>query len=486
MTDTTLEFTADGIPSTTLIDLSSSVDASLAEIERLEIELAQMAALTDLIGRIDTAADQGAACQTLVDQLQEYLCVDQVFVGLCGDDSPACRLTSISNTTAFHSRDEYPLAAQAVLQEVIARGEPACWPALEEASAGGLLAHRQFAEANHVAAMVSSPLRDASGQLRGAWLVVGSADRVLDAKVSSFLHAAESSVASALHLVARAEEGPLQQIWSQVRRTWRAKRTRTNLTIMALLTMVMCLPLRYRPNCDCTVEPVPRRYIAVPFNGPLKEVLVEPGDKVEAGQLLARMDGREIRWELAGTLAELHRAEKQRTGHLAAHDSGKAEVARFEVEQLKIRTELLEHRNLNLQINSPIAGVVVSGDLEEAEGMPLETGQTLFEIAPLAEMRIDVAIAQDNFAHVRVGMPATVRLDAYPMRTFETTIERIHPRADLQDGENVFMAEVRLANSDGALSPGMRGTARIEGEQHTLAWILLHRPYAAAIAWLGW
>ena len=63
---------------------------------------------------------------------------------------------------------------------------------------------------------------------------------------------------------------------------------------------------------------------------------------------------------------------------------------------------------------------------------------------------------------------------------------RIHPRAELRDDENVFVAEVQLANADGSLRPGMRGTARVESERRPLGWILLRRPVGALIAWLGW
>ena len=217
-----------------------------------------------------------------------------------------------------------------------------------------------------------------------------------------------------------------------------------------------------------------------------QETLVQPGDVVEKGQLLARMDGREVRWELAGSRADLHRAAKQRAGHLATHASGDAEIARYEVDRLQMRTELLEHRDHNLEIRSPIAGVVVSGDLEDAVGMPLQIGQTLFEIAPLDEMVVEVAIAEDDFAYVRSGMPVKIRLDAYPLRQFAASIERVHPRTELRDEENVFVAEVDLACPDNVLRPGMRGNARIETDRYPLGWNLLRRPISAVLAWLGW
>ena len=468
------------------INVPTRPKSVVANAALLASQLAQMAALADLVSRIESSADRRAACQTLVDRLQDHLSANTAYVGLCREGSPSCRLTAISHVAAFHARDERALAAQAVLQEAVARGEAVIWPATSDSERGGLLSHRQFAASEAVAVIISGPLRDASGRLCGAWLATfgeagGGKDEAL-----GFFRAAEQPVAAALHLVGRAEAGVETQIFRAVARMAKERRGRTRLFVAALVFGILCIPLPYRPRCDCTVEPVTRRYVAAPFDGPLESSFVEPGDEVAAGDLLARMDGREIHWELAGTRAEWHRATKERAGHLALHESGQAEVARYEVDRLKLRTELLEHRDQNLEIRSPISGVVVSGDWKDSEGMPLEVGQALFEIAPLDAMIVEIAVAEDDFAYVRPGMPVAVNLDAYPLRALDATIMRIHPRAELRDDENVFVAEVQLANADGSLRPGMRGTARVESERRPLGWILLRRPVGALIAWLGW
>ena len=64
--------------------------------------------------------------------------------------------------------------------------------------------------------------------------------------------------------------------------------------------------------------------------------------------------------------------------------------------------------------------------------------------------------------------------------------ERIHPRAELREEQNVFIGEVRLENPRQTLHPGMRGHARIKAGTATLGWILFRRPLVAALEWLGW
>jgi hypothetical protein len=72
------------------------------------------------------------------------------------------------------------------------------------------------------------------------------------------------------------------------------------------------------------------------------------------------------------------------------------------------------------------------------------------------------------------------------MRHYVAQVGRIQPRAELRDGENVFVAEVPLENERRELLPGMRGHGRIAVGKARLGWILFRRPLAAALEWLGW
>src|SRR5262249_7270859 len=140
-----------------------------------------------------------------------------------------------------------------------------------------------------------------------------------------FVAAAETPLASALRLLDRAERGR----WYAIAVSWFAKMRREKIATIAvicvLLLAALCIPTRCQVSCACTLEPVVRRHVAAPFAGPLEKSFVEPGDIITKDQLLAQMDGREIRWELSGVQAEHHRAAKERMGHMATQETGKAE-----------------------------------------------------------------------------------------------------------------------------------------------------------------
>jgi multidrug efflux pump subunit AcrA (membrane-fusion protein) len=156
------------------------------------------------------------------------------------------------------------------------------------------------------------------------------------------------------------------------------------------------------------------------------------------------------------------------------------------MDSLKVKIRLLENRAQNLEIKSPVDGVVISGDPKKMEGARLTIGQTLLEIGPLGEMLVEVWVPDEEIGHVQVGLPVSIRLESQPTRKIPGQITKIHPRAVTEDGANVFIAEVRLDNRGGTLRPGMDGRARVRSASHPLGWNLFHRVWQRLAFRMGW
>jgi multidrug resistance efflux pump len=161
-------------------------------------------------------------------------------------------------------------------------------------------------------------------------------------------------------------------------------------------------------------------------------------------------------------------------------------MAGLESQRLDLKLRLLQRRADHLDVKSPIRGVIIGGDLKRAEGMPVTVGQGLFEVAPFDQMIFELAIPEQEFAHVAVGQEVTVRLDAFPRKTWQGTIAKIYPRAESRESEQVFVAELAVDGSDESLRPGMNGKASVVAQRHFLAWILFHRPWEHLQEALGW
>ena len=452
------------------------------------------AALIELVGRLQSSGDSVSACQRLADTLQQHFQADEVIVGMSRCGTAECRMTAVSGGQVIDRLSERTRLIESVLQESVVRAAGGVWPIQDAANRHALLSHQQLSESEHGKVLVSMPLQTETGGAAGCLLVMfspSSADGPTDSvsrvrNAERFLRAGAAPLASCLSILQKLADSRWLQWTQTIRKLFTASRLQLAAWVSGAIAVILLLPVMYSVHTTSELQPVERRYVAAPFAGPLEECLVEPGDVVQKDQLLARMDGREIRWELAEVRASLNKAIKERNTQVSGREFGSAAITGHEIQRLEQRSELLTFRDASLEIRSPADGVVVSGDHREAEGVPLETGQTLFEIAPLDAMVVEICIPEVDVRHVVEGMDVTIQLDAVPDETLAATIRCVHPRAELRDGQNVFVAEADILNADGVLRPGMRGHARVLTGRHTLGWNLFHKPVAYLLGWLGW
>ena len=333
---------------------------------------------------------------------------------------------------------------------------------------------------------VCIPLRCEDQKVLGAYVCSGSPEVISSETNLRFLELAAGSMAGTLQLLERAQGGFVRQT---VRRIAGAVPKVRRLAVAATALIVaagMFLPMPYEVGVQCELQPDVRRFVAAPHAGEFQKSLVKPGDIVAKGQVLARMEGREVRWELAGVTAEQEHARKSRDVNMAAGKAAAAQIDEIEIQRQGVKRQLLERRLADLEIKSPIDGIVVAGDLERSEGVPVSVGQVLFEVAPLGRMTAELAITDEEISAVSAGMPLTLRLDSHPQREWQAAIARIHPRSVTREKDNVFLGESPLDNGDGALRPGMKGRAVIRAGSRSLGWVLFHRPWNYLMTWLDW
>ena len=451
----------------------------------LDREVAATAALIDLAARVQSAVNVTAAAQALCDEAARHLGVLQMALALTRPGVPGCRLTAISRSEGSVSPEQRESFLEAALEECLLRGEIGIWPPSPGAVRHSLVTHKQLALRWNAESVVSVPLRTHEGDTVGAWVAMARrSDQAL--ATAGFLQAAAPLMGAALRTLQRGERGRMARAWDRFTHAMRHRQGRLVTLGVVLLAAGLFVPMPYTVRGGCEIQPVSLRYVAAPFEARLLHAEVEPGDEVEAGQVLARLDGEEIRWELSGATAEVDRAAKERDGHLAEKEFNAAQVSRLDMARMSAKASVLRQRSEQLEIRSPVDGVVISGDLRKAEGAPLSTGQTLFEIAPLDEMVLEIGIPEEDIGHVSIGQSVEAVLHALPDRTWTGSIERIHPRSELVDQDCVFVAEVKFTNDHGLLRPGMKGRAKVQTAAHPLGWNLFHKAVDQVRFWIGW
>jgi biotin carboxyl carrier protein len=457
----------------------------LADNRKTESQASDSGALVELLDHVTPSKSLRHACYTLAGELEAFLQCKRVAIGFRSNEKGRCKLIAISGVSRFDKRSQTVQAFESAMDEAIMRDAVIRWPPSEDAQRLPAMAHKQLCTLEDMQATVSTPLHDRDGSSVGAIVVLSDAAESLTT-AERFLNLAEPSLATSLTAAQRLEGGYATRLARTVAEFWKTWKGKAALAAVALVLASLMIPLPYKISCDCQIEPITRRYVAAPFEGTLEKSMVQPGDVVLSGALLARMDGREIRWKRAGVEADLKQSVKKRDVAQATHSYAEQQIAQLESERLKLELQLLDYRAENLEIKSPISGIVASGDLERAEGAPLSTGQTLFEIAPLEKMIVEVALPDDEISHIEVQQTIDVRLDAYPGQSWQVVVANVQPRSETREKDNVFIAEAELDNTDSRLRPGMKGRAKVRTPRRALGWILFHKPWEYLTKKLLW
>ncbi len=207
--------------------------------------------------------------------------------------------------------------------------------------------------------------------------------------------------------------------------------------------------------------------------GELVELLAEEGDKVEAGQVLARLDGERLRLEMLAAKANLARASKEYRRNIDLNKRGLISASMFE--GLKYELAALEAgfklRQLDYEyatIRAPIAGVVSSREIKPGQNVAM--GDVVFRITETTELLAYLQIPQSELPKFQAGHSATLRVASMPDARFAATIVRISPTIDTRNG--TFRATLSIPNSKGDLAPGMFGNFSIAYEKHADALLI--------------
>jgi hypothetical protein len=181
--------------------------------------------------------------------------------------------------------------------------------------------------------------------------------------------------------------------------------------------------------------------------------------------VLATLETSELRLELAAAKAE-------RLGYLkeaaTARRDGKeaeAQIALDQAAKVAARMDLLKERIGRATVLSSMDGRVVKGDLKRRTGAAVETGEVLFEVAPLETLRAELAVPEDLIAEVEVGQEGELATTGFPEQRIGFVVERIHPVAEVVKGRNVFKVRVRLKERPEWMRPGLEGVAKVDVEE---------------------
>ncbi|MFU8831363.1 MAG: efflux RND transporter periplasmic adaptor subunit [Wenzhouxiangella sp.] len=216
------------------------------------------------------------------------------------------------------------------------------------------------------------------------------------------------------------------------------------------------------------VEPFRTIRLASRTEGVLTEVLVEAGDVVSAGEVLARIDVREQRAELTRSRARLNekRTNFERMEQLKERDyidAASYEAARAELEIARSEVELWETRVDFGIVSSTIDGTIVAREVEPGEAISRHA--PLFSIADLSSLVMRIGVSELDIRGLRMGDAVVVQVDAVDRSNpIAGVIRRIFPAPE--PVSRLITVEIELPDAGQAgVRPGFLARARLMVDQ---------------------
>jgi membrane fusion protein (multidrug efflux system) len=214
--------------------------------------------------------------------------------------------------------------------------------------------------------------------------------------------------------------------------------------------------------------------------GEVLRLLVEEGDRVEKGQVLARLDSERARLTLAQQAATERRLSHDRDRHalLQARNMISAEAlerSRFDHAAQSAQMDLARLEVSRADIRAPFSGVITRRHIKP--GQMLKVGVPAFDIADFSELEARLSIPEAALVDVAPEQAAELSADAFPGRTFGARVDRIAAVVDGKSGTAPITLDVAEAGTP--LRPGQLVRVTITLDRINDAVLL---PRAAVIA----
>lgn len=218
------------------------------------------------------------------------------------------------------------------------------------------------------------------------------------------------------------------------------------------------------------VEALEEAEVIAKVAGEVRQILVEEGDDVKSGQVLARLDGDRLRLELSQSEANLRKAQRDYQRNIDLKDrglisAGDFEKIKYEKDALEASYDLARLEYSYTEIRAPIDGVISQRFVKI--GNTIEVNAATFQVTSLEPLIAYLHVPEREYRRVARGQAAVIEVDALQGDEFQGLVDRISPVVD--PGTGTFKITVEVFDPTRRLKPGMFGRVNIVYDMHTQA-----------------
>ena len=205
----------------------------------------------------------------------------------------------------------------------------------------------------------------------------------------------------------------------------------------------------YNSTYTSSVLPMVKNNIAPQAMLRIEELMVEIGDFVKKGQIVAELD--KLQYEQAMLQMNNKKVELERLKTL--YDGGGISKSDFEAIELAYKVSKTSVENLlkNTTLRSPVDGVITARKYDEGDMFSMS--MPIYVVEQISPVKLLVGISESDYTKIKKGDSVKIFADAFPNKEFAGKISMIYPT--INPTTHTFIVEVQVPNRDKVLRPGM-------------------------------
>ncbi len=263
------------------------------------------------------------------------------------------------------------------------------------------------------------------------------------------------------------------------------------LAILAVAIGVVPVPITALAPVEVTAaQPF---IIAAPFDGVVKEILVDQGSEVQKNTPLLQFEDITLRNEsIVARQRELVALTRWQTARQSAIADASAkrelEIARAEFEVAQAESNFALNMLEQTQVAAPRSGLVIYSDKRDWTGRPVAAGEAIMSIADPQEIRYSVDLPVRESIVLNDQARVKIFLDSDPLNPLEARLISSGYQSRVDKRNVLSYAIVAVPEGTPSKLPriGTRGTAQLFGDKAALAYVLLRRPITYLRQLTGW
>jgi len=201
--------------------------------------------------------------------------------------------------------------------------------------------------------------------------------------------------------------------------------------------------------------------------GEVLEILVEEGDTVSKGQVLARLDGDRLRLELGESEARLRKMQRDYERNVDLSDKGLISVGDFEKIKFELEALQASHNLAKLELNytqvrAPIDGVVSERFIKL--GSTISASDPVFRVTNFDPLVAYLHIPEREYRNIQAEQAVRIDIDALEGPPLIANVTRVSPIVDPETG--TFKISIEIYDGQPRIKPGMFGRISVVYDQH--------------------